>query len=316
MKTGLRAFFAGAVAFGLFAGPRTVSAQLDQLPYQLKFNSGQAVQPYFEGWSKEADGSFVMHFGYLNRNYLEEVSVPLGPQNNIEPGGPDRGQPTYFYTRRNPRVFSVPVPKDFGKKELVWTITFRGRTLKAVGWLQPEWEIATETPQPTEGNQRPTLTMPPVPRVVLPATLTLAASYTDDGLPKPGAARGPAGPRTAPARRQKPAVGQETPPILQPSDSTVEAPINVPQLRTGLRGERSVPPTPTPAGAVSYIVWRGPAPVKIEPSVAKIVDGKAVTTATFTQPGEYVLRAHTTDGQLPTDQDVKVTVVAASATQK
>ncbi len=313
MKTGVRAFFAAFVALGLFAGVQIVSAQLDHLPYQLKYNSGQAVQPYFEGWSKAADGSFLMHFGYFNRNYLEDVSVPVGPQNNIEPGGPDRGQPGFFSPRRHARVFSIPVPKDFGKKELIWTITSRGKTLKAVAWLQPEWEILADTPVPTEGNQPPTLSMAPVTQVVLPATLALTASYADDGLPKPGAARGRSGgPQTAPTRGRRPAVGQETPPILQPSDSTFEAPVNVPQLRAG-RG--AAPPSPT-GPSVSYTLWRGPAAVKTEPAFATIADGKAVTTATFTQPGEYVLRVRATDGQLRTDQDVKVTVVAASAPQK
>ena len=38
-------------------------------------------------------------------------------------------------------MFTVNVPKDWGKKELIWTITANGKTQKAIGWLQPEWEI-------------------------------------------------------------------------------------------------------------------------------------------------------------------------------
>ncbi len=323
MKTRLRARFTAVVALGLFAGAQAVSAQLEQLPYQLRYNSGQSVQPYFEGWWKNPDGSFNMQFGYLNRNYVEEVSVPVGPQNNMEPGGPDRGQPGHFFPRRNPKAFGVTVPKDFGKKELVWTITFRGRALKAIGWLQPEWEIPAPgvgrdgSAPVNDGNQPPTLTLEPVQRVVLPATLTLTASFADDGLPKPAAGRGAgAGRGGAGAGRGRAPVGQETPPILMPTEATVEAPANVPAVRLNLRGGRIGGPR-APAGAsVSYIVWRGPAAVKTEPIFATITDGKAVTTATFTQPGEYVLRAHATDGQLSTDQDVKVAVVAASAPQK
>jgi len=37
----------------------------------------------------------VMYFAYFNRNYEEQLDIPLGPNNNMEPGG-DRGQPTPF----------------------------------------------------------------------------------------------------------------------------------------------------------------------------------------------------------------------------
>jgi hypothetical protein len=67
---------------------------------QTKFVSGQDIQPYFEGWIKNADGSFDMVFGYMNRNWQEELAIAAGPDNTIDPGGPDRGQPTYFLPRR------------------------------------------------------------------------------------------------------------------------------------------------------------------------------------------------------------------------
>ena len=70
---------------------------------------GQDIQPVFEGWSRKPDGSFLMHFGYFNRNYVEQPSIPVGPNNSIEPGGPDRGQPTVFRPRTNRNLFSVPV---------------------------------------------------------------------------------------------------------------------------------------------------------------------------------------------------------------
>ena len=112
-----------------------------ELQNDFKYNSGQDVQPVFEGWSKTADGGFLMHFGYLNRNWAQQLPIPVGPENSIEPGGPDRGQPTYFFTRTNRNLFTVAVPKDFGKKEVIWTVVANGKTQKAFGWLQPEWEI-------------------------------------------------------------------------------------------------------------------------------------------------------------------------------
>jgi len=47
------------------------------------------------------------------------------------------------------------------------------------------------------------------------------------------------------------------------------------------------------------IVWakyRGPGEVTITPAQMKIVDGKAASSATFSEPGEYVLQAVVDDG--------------------
>ena len=67
----------------------------------ITVSSGLNVVPSFEGWEKNADGTFNLVFGYLNRNYDEIVDIPIGPNNSIEPGGPDRGQPTHFFPRIN-----------------------------------------------------------------------------------------------------------------------------------------------------------------------------------------------------------------------
>src|SRR3954469_22775208 len=91
-------FLAGLVA--AVSLPQSSRAQVE-IQNNFKYNSGQDVQPIFEGWSRNPDGSFDMHFGYLNRNWVEEPTAPIGPNNNIDPGGPDRGQPTYFYPRTN-----------------------------------------------------------------------------------------------------------------------------------------------------------------------------------------------------------------------
>ena len=130
----------------------------------------------FEGWQPLADGTFDMVFGYLNRNYVEEVVVPVGPANHIEPEGPDLGQPAYFYPRVHHFVFRVNVPKDWGAKEVVWTISANGKTEKAYGSLAPRWEIDPLVeiqnnggggPDEAETTQRmPAITIEPV---ILPA---------------------------------------------------------------------------------------------------------------------------------------------------
>src|SRR5207247_8594714 len=94
---------------------------------RFTYSTGQSVSPAYEGWVPNDDGSATMYFGYMNSNWQQEFDIPVGPDNNLEPGGPDQGQPTHFFPRRNPFLFTLRVPKDFGKKELVWTITADGK---------------------------------------------------------------------------------------------------------------------------------------------------------------------------------------------
>src|SRR5262245_1784098 len=130
MSSHTRWLVSAAALIALLGVPEATTAQVE-IHNNFKFNSGQDVQPVFEGWSKNPDGSFKMHFGYLNRNYAQELVVPIGPANDVEPGGPDRGQPTFFSNRTNRNMFTVPVPKDWGKKEVIWTVTANGKTQKA-----------------------------------------------------------------------------------------------------------------------------------------------------------------------------------------
>src|SRR5262245_50816939 len=85
---------------------------------RFTYSTGQGLAPAYEGWWPNDDGSLTMFFGYMNANWLQEFDIPVGPENNIEPGGPDQGQPTHFYPRRNPFLFTIRVPKDLGTKEL------------------------------------------------------------------------------------------------------------------------------------------------------------------------------------------------------
>jgi hypothetical protein len=115
-----------------------------KLPTELsniRFNSGQSVVPYFEGWIRNPDGTFDLVFGYFNRNWQQEIAIPAGADNTVELGGPDAGQPTFFLPRRQRFVYRVRVPKDFGKKEVVWSLTANGRTENAFGSLIREQEI-------------------------------------------------------------------------------------------------------------------------------------------------------------------------------
>jgi hypothetical protein len=247
---------------------------------QTKFERGQDVQPTYEGWLRNADGSATMVFGYLNRNWVEELAIPAGPDNKLEPGEVDRGQPTYFLPRRQTFVFRVRVPKDWGQKELVWTVTAHGKSEKAYGQLTPDEEISERmimtrgnlNPGEDDPNKPPAITIEPVPAASVASPLALTALVTDDGLPKP---------RAAP----KPRPG--APP-----------------------GQSNNAGTGRPRGLnLSWMQYRGPAKVTFDATGPILVaGGKAVTTAHFAEPGTYVLRATANDGALSTRTDITIVV--------
>jgi len=261
--------------------------QQDIYTNTVRYSSGQSIQPVFEGWSKNADGSFTMWFGYLNRNYEQRLNIPVGPDNGFN--GEDMGQPEFFETRRQMFAFKVVVPSTFPKdKDLIWTIKANGVTLKAYGSLWPVWEIDQHTISANRGsrtavdfdeppNEAPKVVDPPMPQTVAAgAPLTVTLSVVDDGNPKPRADRGA---RVAGIKR--------------PGEKPEERPLN-----QSLR--------------VSWIQWRGPGVVKFDPRVVRVVDGKASTTVTFDKPGVYTLRAYAEDASAHTPHDVQVTVVPQS----
>ena len=112
------------------------------LPPEPQHESGASVTGAFEGWFKNDDGSFSLLLGYFNRNSKQELDIPIGPDNRIEPGGPDRGQPTHFLVGRQWGMFAVKVPADFGVNKITWTIVANGQTVVIPASLKPDYEIS------------------------------------------------------------------------------------------------------------------------------------------------------------------------------
>src|SRR5262249_33044906 len=112
-----------AVAGGVFA--RAGQQGRGQAPSQFPLSNairerGSSITGAYEGWYRNRDGTINLLVGYFNRNTKQELDIPVGPQNQIEPGGPDQGQPTHFLTGRQWGVFSIKVPKDLGDQKLTW----------------------------------------------------------------------------------------------------------------------------------------------------------------------------------------------------
>jgi len=212
--------------------------------------SGQAVAPVFEGFDTNPDGSFNLWFGYMNRNFEEDIDLPAGPDNRIEPGGPDRGQPTHFEVRRHKDVFRITVPKDFSRStKVVWTLNAHGQTMVVSGSIDPVWQI--DRRRTTRGgnindidsNLPPTVDLVSDGKTVeVGRPLNLHLSATDDGRPK--------------KRNSQDPVGM----------------------------------------IVLWSKFRGPGKASFAAARQAVVDGKAATTVTFTEPGQYILQTVVDDG--------------------
>jgi len=277
---------------------------------QLSYSSGQNVSPAYEGWQQNSDGSFRLWFGYMNRNWIEEVVVPIGEHNRLEPAGPDSGQPTRFLPRRNRFVFAIDVPSDFGKQEIVWELTVRGVTERAHATLRPDYFLETIDLMSERGALGPGFSTPEIRRNRPPVLqlegglkrtirvgdpLVLVASATDDGVPP-----------VPPMATEEADVFSARP----PKQATVNSAVGLRMSWFVYRGQGSVEFQPeqiavwedSRVGANSPWAqgWR-------PPSVP--ADGKWTSSVVFREPGEYTLRCRADDGGLWTDETVVVTVV-------
>ena len=292
---GWQVLLAAAVIVAAVCG----SSAQQPFSYQVKFDAGQNIAPVFEGWEQNPDGSFNMVFGYFNRNYKEHPHVPVGPDNRIEPGGPDQGQPTYFLPRRSQFVFRVRVPADFGDNELVWTLIVNGKTERAYASLLEEYAVddgilirnyANSTPPRYHENRRPVITVEGAARrtVKVGEPLDLTALVADDDLlePRPSNPGFPrfqlGGPGYNPALGLRVAWfvyrGQGDQVVFDPE-----------QFDVWDNDDGNSPWTPG---------WEPP---PVPP------DGKYPVRATFREPGAYVVRVLAHDG-VGVSQDVTVDV--------
>ena len=291
---------------------------LNSATAQLTYRSGDEIQPGYEGWRENADGTFSFIFGYMNENWEETPDIEVGENNFFTPGDADRGQPTHFLPRRNRFTFEVVVPADWGQRELVWTISHNGETNRAYATLATDYMIdnmviasetgslgaGTSSPE-SRANIAPTVTLvgdsggaAQVRNIRVGDELVVVARVDDDGLPKP-------------------------------RSSTVE------RDETDIQERLLTPPRRTTVGKTNglFLSWnkyRGPGSVSFDPPQVKPwedtrtsanspwgplwtppelpADGLYEVKASFDTPGTYVLWARADDGGLYHDQFVTVNV--------
>lgn len=186
------------VVLAVAGGPawQSLQAQVTRPGGLIRHDRGQSVSPVYEGWYLLPDGDIAASFGYFNRNYVEEVHIPVGPNNRVQPGAADQGQPTWFFPRRQIGLFVITIPAGT-TGDVTWTLTSRGETLEIPVNLDPEYliEPLKAAAGPSPGNTPPVLRFAPGDEGVMgpegtaserTATvgtpLDLEVWVTDDGL--------------------------------------------------------------------------------------------------------------------------------------
>ena len=295
------------------------------------YSKGRHVEPAFEGWRPNDDGTFSMLFGYMNENWEETPDMPVGENNNFSPGDMDRRQPTHFLPRRNRFTFEVAVPSDWGERELVWTLSVNGVERKAYATLRPDYLvdnmiIASETGSLGAGTSSPESRANVAPVVTVQGdsirvaavgeALDLRAQIADDGLPKPTD------------------LVEETRRFVELTEGGSLAAAFI-TAETIQKQRLITPPINVTVNKVnglfySWNKWRGPGDITFDPPQVKVwedtrtsanspwgalwlappipEDGLYEVNAMFSEPGEYILWGRADDGGLYHDAWVTVNV--------
>lgn len=268
-----------SLAAAILAGGVLISAPLDvalgkqQLPSEPQRQFGTSITGAFEGWFPSPDGSRSFLVGYLNRNNSQALDVPIGPNNRIEPGGPDMGQPTHFLPGRHWGMFTVTVPPGFTTPDqrLTWTIVVNGQPTTIPLRLHPDYSVSPFTDVAVKNT-------PPI----------LLFAEQGPGVQGPIAMMS-----TAMARTTR--VSSPLPLSVWTEDDAKFA-----------SGTMALPKNLPPAVRVYWSMYRGPAAVtfdKENPATETLAGGglnvlfrgKSTTTATFSEPGDYVLHVTAND---------------------
>jgi hypothetical protein len=263
--------FARLFAAAAIAGGAIVYAA--QLPDEPPKQFGSSVTGSFEGWYDSPDGTHNFLVGYLNRNRQREVDIPIGPNNHMDPNGPDLGQPSHFLPGRQTGVFTVSVPKSFPPTaRLTWTLAMNGDTNVIPLTLKPEYNVSPFEDEAV-GNTPPVLHM-----------------FEQNAPPM----RGPIASMQHALTRTTSVAKPLDLPLWADDDAKYTSGTNAP-----LTSERA-------PVRVSWSKYRGPGTVtfdKARPEMKTIAGGKVnqpykgqtSATAKFSEPGDYVLHAYIND---------------------
>ena len=260
-------------------------AQIPRAPLALEpiGDTGEAIWPAYESWTRNEDGTLTLLLGYFNRNDVV-IEIPIGDDNRMGPGDPDNGQPTHFLPGRHIGVFSVRVTEEEAQRKLTWAIRVNNQLSEIAFGQNPEY-FADQLLVRTTGNTPPVLKVGasgdelqgPTPGVVAAYTTTVGEPLT-----------------LLLSASDKPLTGASEPRTGDADDADDDDDDDADDRRGGRRRR--------PPLTVTWKKFRGPGEVTFEaegidagPELTHPFDdltgGETMTAVTFSEPGQYRLMA-------------------------
>ncbi len=250
-------------------------AQPAQRPLRPSAAQGIPVVPYMEGWYDNADGSVTVSFGYHNRNE-NMVKVGRGEANRVEPSQFDGMQPEYYFPGRHHGVFGVTIPASMAGETVWWYIESAGQELGVPGDRGSTAYELDRNPRP-QGSVQPLIWFeggeqgsgPEGVVSVDTKTVSVGEQLTLEVLTDDPSLRDPSDPR-----------------FTKPLDTTVSWYVHQGPAPMTLTEHPSTPLSDAPTFPVLGLVPVAGARVAVPGG-----EGPARIIATFSEPGEYLIRA-------------------------
>ena len=252
------------------------NAQQAARPLRPPSPGGLPVIPFMEGWYANEDGSVTVSFGYHNRN-IEDVTIPLGDNNRIEPAQLDGMQPEIYFSGRHPGVFAVTIPASMGDESVWWHIkTGDLEELKVPGERGSTAYELDRNPRP-QGSVQPLIWFENGNRGSGPEGV-LATNTKTISIGTPLTLE----------------VETEDPSVRDPSNPLFAKPLDTPVIWYKHQGpgevnfteHASTPFITAPARSTRGMIPAAPSRVAIPAG-----KGTAKVIATFSEAGEYMIRA-------------------------
>jgi hypothetical protein len=190
----MRTWACGTALIFLISGPWLVAPRAQQ---------NQPIYPVYDGFLKNADGSYTLSFAYFSHN-ADTVSIAPGPNNSFAPTPGDRMQPTTFLPGHWRFQCVMVVGPEFDGK-MKWTLAYAGTTTgTSEHMLQSNWNLLegaaelgkidyAKAPRGVCLNRPPQVRVlgvtarrgqPPILTTTVGEELNIFGSAHDEGLPR------------------------------------------------------------------------------------------------------------------------------------
>lgn len=272
----------GTLALGAAVSVAPAAAQVPtDRPLRPVPAGEREVVPFMEGWYENDDGSTTISYGYWNLNQGTVVEIPLGSSNFMDPEEFGGMQPATFYPGRQHGVFAITLPADASDEDVWWHIVnANGKENKVPGRARAEaYQL--------DRNPRPHGSVPPL-------------VWFEEGVRGSGP-EGVVAQETLEATVDEPVTLELE--VMDPSEHDPEDP----RLRDGVpvrvvwykhQGPGDVEfshheSMPEPEDVATGFRVQGMQTAERGPRVVTLDEGEGTVRvyATFTEPGEYLLRA-------------------------